>query len=683
MTTTIVGIDVGGTYTDVLSLDETSGEIRTVKVSSTRTSEATGFLEGLSAVSEPNAVAAIVHGTTVATNALLERKGAPCGLIATAGFGDVLEMRRRDRPSTWGLRGDFRPVIPHRLRVEVTERMGADGVIATAIDLEEVAAATATLLSRGAQAVVIAFINSYANSANENAAEAVVREIWPNDFVTTSNSILSEIREFERTSTTALNGYLQPVVSRYLANLERELEGAGFDGEFLVVQSNGGVATSAEARRLPVRTALSGPAAGVIAATRTAAEAGIENIITCDMGGTSFDVALVASGQPTFAQQSSIGFGLVVRTPMIEITTIGAGGGSIAMVDAAGILKVGPESAGSDPGPAAYGRGNDRPTVTDANLALGRIDPARPLGRGLDRLDVEAAREAIRRHVGEPLGLSVEGAAEAVIAVTDARLAGAIRLISVERGQDPANFCLVSFGGGGALHVGAMLRAIRCPRALVPRMPGLTSALGCVLADLRHDVVHTINIPLAGLDPEILRGEMWRTAESGKELLARSGVAVEGTDVRFELDMAYEGQSHAVAVPLQPDAEGAAVGREEIARLFDDCYRGTYGRTLDGIPVNLLTLRTAVVGRRSAVDLSLLAPAGTGTVADAQVASRQIWTNGAWRETPVYDRFELPAGAVLDGPSVLQQPDTTILVEPGMLARTDSLGNVFVEVIVR
>ena len=330
--------------------------------------------------------------------------------------------------------------------------------------------------------------------------------------------MLAEIREFERTSTSALNGYLQPVVSTYLENLERALEQAGFGGEFLVVQSNGGVATAAQARRFPVRTTLSGPAAGVIAATRTAAEAGIENIITCDMGGTSFDVALVAAGQPTFAQQTSVDFGLVVRTPMIEITTIGAGGGSIAAVDAAGILKVGPESAGSDPGPASYGRGNDRPTVTDANLALGRIDPDRPLGRGLGRLDVDAARRALgpaRRRAAA--GSTVEQAAEAVIDVTNARLAGAVRLISIERGQDPANFCLVSFGGGGALHVGAMLKAIRCPRAARAAHAGFDQrarvrASGSAPRLRSHDQRAADAISIR----ESLAEEMRRTAQDGR-----------------------------------------------------------------------------------------------------------------------------------------------------------------------
>jgi N-methylhydantoinase A len=383
---TVVGVDVGGTFTDILVLDEAAGAARTAKVPSTRTREAAGFLAGLGAAAvAPAEVGAIVHGTTVGTNALLERTGARCGLIATAGFGDVLDMRRRDRPRTWGLRGDFEPVIPRDLRVEVAERVGADGAVVVGVDPDEVAEAARTLRARGATALIVAFVNAYANDANERAAVAAARAEWPNEHVAASSAILGEIREFERTSTTALNGYLQPVVGAYLQALEEGLGDAGFGGPLLVVQSNGGVMTAAEARRLPVRTTLSGPAAGVIAAARCAAEAGVRDVITCDMGGTSFDVALVAGGRAAATQQATVDFGLVVRTPMIEITTIGAGGGSLARVDAGGLLRVGPESAGSDPGPVSYGRGGERPTVTDANLVLGRIDGERPLGEGLGR----------------------------------------------------------------------------------------------------------------------------------------------------------------------------------------------------------------------------------------------------------------------------------------------------------
>ncbi|MDP7604538.1 MAG: hydantoinase/oxoprolinase family protein, partial [Alphaproteobacteria bacterium] len=365
---TIVGVDVGGTFTDVFTLDQDSGACAVAKVPTTPENQAEGFAAGIAAVADPAACATVVHGTTVGTNALLERKGAPTGIITTAGFRDVLEMRRRDRPDTWGLWGQFEPVVSRERRLEVTERTLADGTVHTPVEIAEVRAAAEILLAAGVQAVAIFFVNAYANPANERAALAALREVWPNDHVNISSDILPEIREFERASTTALNAYLQPLIGDYLHRLESSLSERGFAGEILIVQSNGGVMSVDSARQRPIRTALSGPAAGVIAGAHIAKAAGQANVITCDMGGTSFDVSLVAEGQSTLSAQTAVDFGLVVRTPMIEITTIGAGGGSIAWVDRGGLLQVGPESAGSDPGPACYGLGNQRPTVTDANL---------------------------------------------------------------------------------------------------------------------------------------------------------------------------------------------------------------------------------------------------------------------------------------------------------------------------
>nr|MCU0983825.1 hydantoinase/oxoprolinase family protein [Acetobacteraceae bacterium] len=474
MSRAIVGVDVGGTFTDLFALDPEAGTFRVAKVPSQRGDEAAGFLAGLDAVGGPAALSAVVHGTTVGTNALLERKGARIGLIATRGFRDVLEMRRRDRRRTWGLWGDFVPVVERDLRLEVAERTFADGTIGETINEAEVEAAARTLLAAGAEAVAVAFINAYANPANERAAMAVLRRIWPNPHLCCSSEILPEIREFERTSTTALNAYLQPVVGAYLGRLESALAGRSFSGAFHIVQSNGGVMSTATARRLPVRTALSGPAAGVIAAAAIAKAAGFPDVITGDLGGTSFDVSLIANGEPAFAAQAAVDFGLVIRTPMVEITTIGAGGGSICRVDAGGLLQVGPESAGSRPGPVCYGAGNDRPTLTDANLVLGRINAARPIGGALARLDVEAAERAIAAHVGDRLGLDAVSAAEAIVRVANARMAGAIRLLSIERGHDPARFALMPFGGGGALHAGALIKDLGLAAALVPRFPGVT-----------------------------------------------------------------------------------------------------------------------------------------------------------------------------------------------------------------
>jgi N-methylhydantoinase A len=622
----------------------------------------------------------VVHGTTAGTNALLERKGARLGVITTTGLRDVLELRRRDRPRTWGLRGDFEPVADRRDRLEVPERTLADGTIRTPVDLEAVRAAARQLLDQGCAAVAVMFANAYANPENEAKALAEVRAIWPTPHVSASHEILPEIREFERFSTTALNAYLQPEVSGYLDRLETALKAGGFDGEFMIVQSNGGVMGVETACRLPVRTALSGPAAGVIAAGYIASVAGFDNVITGDMGGTSFDVSLIAGGQSMLAPQTAIDFGMVVRTPMIEITTIGAGGGSIAWVDKGGLLNIGPESAGSTPGPVAYGQGNTRPTVTDANVVLGRIDPDNPIGGKLDRLDVQAARAAIDTHVGQPLGLDPLAAAEAILRVANSRMAGAIRLVSIERGFDPKRFAFMPFGGGGALHAGAMLAEVGIARAIVPRYPGVTSAMGCVIADMRQDFVQTINSLVATLDLDRLAAFMQDHTDQGMAALAAARTRFDAREVTFELDMAYIGQTHTVAVqiPVQVvDGRVSPPSHDEINQAFEKAYEATFGRLLKNGTRRILNLRSAVTGKRPKFDLATLAP--TNTDAPAPKASRPVHFGDTWHDTAIYDRIALPVGTVIPGPAILEQPDTTVLIEPGLVGRVDSFGNTIIE----
>ncbi|MEP2707141.1 MAG: hydantoinase/oxoprolinase family protein [Roseibium sp.] len=677
----MIGVDVGGTFTDVFVLNERDGSASVAKVPTTRPDQSGGFLDGIGReVSDLSEISVVVHGTTAGTNALLERKGAVTGVICTEGLRDVLEMRRRDRPRTWGLRGDFEPVVDRRNRLEVPERTLADGSIRTAVDIEAVRAAARQLREQGCEAVAILFANAYANPDNEVAAVAAVREIWPNPHVSASSEILPEIREFERFSTTALNAYLQPEVSGYLGRLENALKSGGFDGEFMIVQSNGGVMAVDTACKLPVRTALSGPAAGVIAAGYIAATAGFENVITGDMGGTSFDVSLIAEGQSMLSPQTSIDFGMVVRNPMIEITTIGAGGGSIAWVDKGGLLNIGPESAGSDPGPVAYGLGNDRPTVTDANVVLGRIDPENPIGGKLERLDVEAASKAIHSHVGKPLGLSTLEAAEAILRVANSRMAGAIRLVSIERGFDPKRFAFMPFGGGGALHAGAMLAEVGIARAIVPRYPGVTSAMGCVIADMRQDFVQTINSLVSSLDETTLGNFMQSHADQGMALLDAARTAFEARELSFELDMAYIGQTHTVSVPLTITVEGGKVTpptKTDIEAAFDSAYMATFGRLLDKGVRRILNLRSAVTGKRPKFDLKTLAPTSSETV--AAKATRPVHFSGAWHDTATYNRLELPVGTVIEGPAILEQPDTTVLVEPDLQARVDTFGNTVIE----
>ncbi|MGA1613457.1 MAG: hydantoinase/oxoprolinase family protein [Lutimaribacter sp.] len=678
----MIGVDVGGTFTDVFVLDEAAGQAFVAKVPTSRPDQSAGFLAGIARHVPDLAQASVVwHGPTAGTNALLERKGAKIGVITTQGLRDVLEMRRRDRPRTWGLRGDFKPVVTRDMRSEVPERTLADGRIYQPVDLDAVRAAAHQLMENGAQAVAILFANAYANPENERLAVQAVREIWPNPHVSASHEILPEIREYERFSTTALNAYLQPEVSGYLDRLETALKGGGFDGEFMIVQSNGGVMAVDTACRLPVRTALSGPAAGVIAAAYIAQTAGYPDVITGDMGGTSFDVSLIAGGQSMLSPQTSIDFGMVVRTPMIEITTIGAGGGSIAWVDKGGLLNIGPESAGSNPGPVAYGLGNTRPTVTDANVVLGRIDPDNPIGGKLTRLDVEAARRAIDTHVGQPLGLETIAAAEAILRVANARMAGAIRLVSIERGFDPKRFAFMPFGGGGALHTAALINDVGLGRAIVPRYPGVTSAMGCVIADMRQDFVQTINALADGLDESALAAFLQDHVSRGHTLLKAARTSFERTDVVVELDMAYLGQTHTVAVPLAVAIENGTVvppTRAQIGAAFDQAYMATYGRLLPNGTRRVMNLRTSVIGRRPKFELATLAPQG-GTIAAAHKGQRQVHFGDRWHDTAIYQRLALPVGAEIHGPAILEQPDTTVLVDPGLVARVDAFGNTIIE----
>lgn len=683
--TCMVGVDVGGTFTDVFILNELNGSAQVAKVPTSRPDQSAGFLSGIQQHMDTLAdIDVVVHGTTAGTNALLERKGAQVGIITTEGLRDVLEMRRRDRPRTWGLRGNFEPVVLRQHRLEVAERTLASGDVHTPVDLVAVKQRAEQLLAAGCKSVAIVFANAYANPENEQLAVSVVRELWPNPHVAASSEILPEIREFERFSTTALNAYLQPEVSGYLSRLEQALSSGGFAGEFMVVQSNGGVMAADTASRLPIRTALSGPAAGVMAAAYIAQCAGFSNVITGDVGGTSFDVSLIADGQSAISAQTSIDFGMVVRNPMIEITTIGAGGGSIAWVDKGGLLNIGPQSAGSDPGPVAYGLGNTRPTVTDANLVLGRIDPHNPIGGKLQVLDVAAASDAIDEHVGQPLGLSTEAAAEAILRVANSRMAGAIRLVSIERGHDPKQFVFMPFGGGGALHAGAMLAEVGIANALIPRYPGVTSAMGCVIADMRQDFVQTLNVATTDIDENRLADYMQQHVMRGLQMLAAAKTRFVSQNIAFELDMAYAGQTHTIAVPVPVPVDNTTVGLIStgiINEAFDATYLHTFGRLLPEGVRRIINLRTTVTGVRSKFDLKTLAPDSLPTeqtMPDPK-SRRAVHFKDQWVATAVYDRLSLPVGSIIKGPAILEQADTTVLIEPDLQGCIDEFGNTLIE----
>lgn len=684
----VVGVDVGGTFTDLFILDEASGRASIVKVPSTRGQEALGFMNGLGrmpgheasdATAAIASISSIVHGTTVGTNALLERKTARTGIITTRGFADVLEMRRRDRPQTWGLRGQFAPLVPRDLRLEVDERVLADGTIHTAVDCDQVVQQAHALLARGCEAVCIFFINGYANQANEKAAAAAVRSVWPNQHVTVACEVLPEIREFERCSTATINAALQPIVGSYLSQLDADLRSNGFTGELLIVQSSGGVMSRGTACELPALTALSGPAAGVIACAEIAKAAGFANVITGDMGGTSFDVSLVANGEAALAPQTAIDFGLVIRAPMIQIETIGAGGGSIAHVDASGMLQVGPESAGSVPGPACYERGNTRPTVTDANVVLGRIAASRPIGGGLLKpLNQGLAEAAIHTHVAAPLGLSTLQAAEAILTLANARMAGAIRLVSIEKGHDPRSFAYMPFGGGGALHVCAMMREVGVSTGIVPRYPGVTSALGCVMADMRHDAVQTLNKTIDDLDIEEMRARVAQLSADCEQRLNSASVRFERVSEQLAFDMLYAGQTHTLQVKLTSQ-QMAMLSKDILRQAFESSYQAAFGRTLKGIPIRVMNLRYAKIGIRPKFDLALLAPKASADAKEAPLAIQPVFHANQWWDAKRVDRLALAVGKEVLGPAIFEQPDATVWLEPGFTATVDALGNLIIK----
>jgi N-methylhydantoinase A len=670
-----VGIDVGGTNTDLLLVDREGGSFRVAKVQSTPADQSDGVLKGLEqggiALKD---IAAVIHGTTVATNAVLERKGARCGLITTRGFRDVLELGRRTRPNNYGMTGHFEALIDRELRLEVSERMDAKGRVLVPLAEAQVVAAITKLKALGAEAVVIHFLHAYANPAHEQQAARIVRSMWPNDCISVSSEILREVREFERGSTAVVNAYVQPIMGRYLQRIAGRLSDSGFRHQLLVMQGNGGTMAASLAIHQPVQTVMSGPAAGSIAAAHIGKQAGFPNLIACDMGGTSFDVSVVQGGVPAISAEKDISYAVPVRVPMVDIHTIGAGGGPIAHVDAAGILRVGPESAGALPGPVCYGLGGDRPTVTDANAVLGRVDPTMfpgvVTGAGLDPV-----RRAIDRYVGKPLGLETVDAAAAILAVAGNQLASAIRLVSVEKGHDPRDFALFAFGGAGALHAVELARELGIPKVLVPRFPGITSALGCVLADLRHDFVHTIWRPLHDVDPKEASQVLAEQARRGAATIDDEGIPIIGIDVVHEADLLYRGQSHVFRVPIPGPEFNAA----KLAASLAERYKARFEIELAEMTPVLANLRATVLGRRKPIDLAMFGR-GLGQGAGTPVAKRRVRFGKEFLTTPIYAREAIGVTATISGPAIVQQADATVAINPGATARVDLLGNLVIDV---
>ena len=676
----LVGIDVGGTFTDLTAVDQATGRVVVTKVPSRRGREAAAVLAGLAALGiGSREVRRVVHGTTVGTNAVLERRGARVALLTTEGFRDLIEIGRTKRNIPALFVPTFvrpRPVVERARRFEVRERLEADGSVLTPLDMASVDAALRRALAVDAEAVAVCLLHSYLNPAHERAVADAAKGARPGLPVSCSADVVAEYREFERFSTTVLNAYLQPLMDAYLAGLEERLAAAGYAHGVLTVGSSGGMMTTETARRLPIKTIFSGPAGGVSQACHVGAAAGIRDVITYDMGGTSTDVCLVRDLAPVMTSDSMVG-AFPVKVPQIDMHTVGAGGGSIAWLDVDGSLQVGPRSAGSTPGPAAYGLGGTEPTVTDANVVLGRIGGSRRLG-GAIAIDADRARGAVAG-LAARLGLGAEALAEGIVRIAVARMTSAIREISIQRGHDPRDFTLIAFGGAGPMHAVALAEEIGLPRVLVPRHPGNFSALGLLASDIKHDDVRTRVGALRDRAAQLpaLFDEMEGAARRQLEL---EGFGPEAQRLERALDLRYRGQAFELNVAF-PGGAGPGAGGGALAAVEDAFHRAhlaSYGHENRGAAIELVNARLTAYGvvPRPAAEPYRNASTALG---DALIERRRAWFDGTPVDTPVWERERLPERAALSGPAIVEEFGATTVLPPGWRGALDEHGNLRLE----
>lgn len=676
-----IGIDTGGTFTDVVLADIATGEYRYHKLPTTTDDPAKAILQGIAEVvelagAECGQVEFVVLGTTLATNAVLEGKTARTGMLTTAGFRDVLELARQRRPHYFNL--DIPkpvPPAPRDARIEIDERVDYSGAVLTPLDESQLRAAVSALQGQGVEAIAVCFMHAYANPAHERRARELLHEAAPGVYVCTSHEVLAEFREFERFATTAVNASLMPIMDRYLEKFEQGVRDLGVPSVPRVMQSNGGAVSPAAVRRMPVNTFFSGPAGGVIGSRGLGKQLNVPDLITFDMGGTSTDVCLIKALQPAQKSQREMG-GFPVRTRTIDLHTIGAGGGSIAWVDAGGLLKVGPMSASAIPGPAAYGRGGTRPTVTDANVVLGRLNPKTLLG-GRMVMYPTRARNAIEKALCPALGVDLFEAAAGILDIVNANMMGAVRVISVEQGEDPREFALVAFGGAGPLHAADIARSMGIGRVIVPPRPGLLSALGLLHADVRGDFSLTrfvralpsnLGAINAGFAQLRAQGEAWIEGEIGP-----------GVKSTFEwsADLRYVGQNFELILPV----ESSAVFPDALDRLlqsFHARHREFYGYDMPAQGVEIVNLRVVVTAARGVPPAEV--PVSGGNLVQALAETRSVWfPETGFTSTPVYKRELMPVGTSFDGPVIIEQMDTTTVVPPKARFEIDPTGTMHLE----
>ena len=677
-----VGVDSGGTFTDICLFEDVSGRVEVWKVSSTPDDPSRGIAEGVEqGVGRIGAGAADIayfgHGTTVGTNALIQHRGVKTGLITTAGFRDLLEIGRQKRPDLYDLQAEKAPVLVARdLRLEVPERVRHDGTIETALDEQAVREAVRALKAAGVEAVAICFLYGFVRPEHEDTARRILGEEFPEAFACTSHEVAPEFREYERMSTSVVNAYLGPVMGRYISRLAERLTTLGLTAAPHLTQSNGGVIGFEQAARLPVRTVLSGPSTGVVAAQEVGRMIGLPDLITFDMGGTSTDVALLQGGACRLTNEAIV-HGYPIKAPMLDIHTVGAGGGSIAYVDSGGLLKVGPRSCGAFPGPVCYDKGNTEAAVTDANVVLQTLNPTHLLG-GRMPVRQDLARAAIAR-LADQLGMGVMETAQGIISVVTANMARAIRVVSVQRGHDPRDYTLAAFGGAGPLHAARLARELDISRILVPRNPGILCAMGLLLTDLRADFATTRLMTLGRAIMPAMEDAFRTLRAEADAWFEGEGIAAGSQKITRTVDMRYAGQNYELPIAL-PDGPVTQVSLDHLAEGFAEAHRRMYGFVAEGEAVQLVTFRIEAAGLVRKARFQPQTEAGPDASA-AITGRRDMWLPeaGGFVSCPVYDRERLQAGNRITGPAIVEQMDTTTIVLPGMVAVVEPYMNLILE----
>lgn len=674
-----LAIDVGGTFIDFVLLDESTGGVTSEKELSLVHELSDRIFAGMERLEiSPADLDMITHGSTVVINTILQERGGKIGLITTRGFRDVLELGRGSRPEVYNLLyKPPKPLVPRYLRTEVPERLNHKGSVVIPLDEEATRKVVERLKAREVDGIAVCFLHAYANPSHERRVREIIHEVYPEAQVSISSDITGEFREFERTSTVVLNTYVMTRMRAYVGDLEARLTDSGFRGALNMIQSTGGMVSYREAQEMPIRTLESGPAGGVIGALALGSQIGQPNLIASDVGGTSFDVALIQDGRPFEKSETYINKRPVLQ-PTIDIVSIGAGGGSIAWLDEAGGFRVGPRSAEADPGPACFGKGGTEPTVTDAHLLLGRINPKFFLGQRM-KLDVTTAEQAVREKIAEPLGLSIQEAAYGITHLADTNMVNAIRQVTIERGHDPRDFSLLCYGGGGGLFAGSLATELEIQTAIIPTNPAVFSAWGILNSDYREDVVRTNVIPLSEISVDRLLQMFEELAELGAGQLEKSGIPTAAVKYARVVDMRYEGQEHAVRVPVPSDAELKKEGMKALQERFDFLHEQAYAHASPGTPTELVNLRlTASVESKKPLMLEI--ESGSGDGSSALKATRKVYFKNADGEVdcPIYDRGKLGAGDRFEGPAVIEEWNSTVVVNPGQQLHVDAYGNLMI-----